>query len=88
MKVVKFMTSPAGRGLRIVVGIVVMSLGLLVIGGTVGTITALVGIVPIAGGVLDFCIISAVLGYGLSGAGARGKNAGKSGHTSPPQAAV
>ena len=73
MKFVKLMTSPFGRGLRIVLGSVVIAMGLFVIGGTLGTIMALIGMVPLAGGVLDFCIISALLGYGFNGAKARAK---------------
>lgn len=73
MKIVQFMTSPLGRGLRIVLGSVVIAMGLLVVGGTLGTIMAIVGIVPLAGGVLDYCIISALLGYGFSGQQARAK---------------
>ena len=77
MNIVKLMTSPFGRGLRILLGLVVIVVGLSIVGGTLGTILALVGIVPIAGGVLDFCIISAVLGYGFKGSEARAKLAGK-----------
>lgn len=79
MKIVKFMTSPFGRGLRVLLGVVVMAAGLFVVGGTLGTILALIGMVPLAGGVLDFCILSAILGYGLSGPAARAKLAAKSG---------
>ena len=49
MKIVQFMTSPLGRGLRIVLGSVVIAMGLFVVGGTLGTIMAIVGIVPLAG---------------------------------------
>lgn len=73
MKIVKFMTSPFGRGLRVLLGLVVMAAGLFVVGGTLGTIMAIIGMVPLAGGVLDFCVLSAALGYGFSGQQARAK---------------
>ncbi len=88
MKIVRLMTSPLGRGLRIVLGIVVIAAGLFAVGGTLGVIMALVGLVPMAGGVLDFCIISAVLGYGFKGANARTKLAGEPGHRPPPETAT
>ncbi len=78
MKIVKLMTSPFGRGLRIVLGFIPILAGLFVIGGTLGTIVALIGMIPIAGGLLDFCIISAILGYGFNGSEARARLAGKS----------
>ena len=45
------MTSNAGRMVRIVLGLVIMSVGLLVVQGTIGTIMAVVGLVPLSGGV-------------------------------------
>lgn len=77
MQFVKFMTSSAGRAARVVLGLVIMALGLLVVQGTVGTIMAIVALVPIAGGIFDFCVIGAVLGYPFKGAGARAQLAGK-----------
>ena len=77
MQFVKFMTSGAGRAARVVLGLVIMALGLLVVQGTVGTIMAIVALVPIAGGIFDFCVIGAVLGYPFKGAEARAQLASK-----------
>ncbi|MCE9646416.1 MAG: DUF2892 domain-containing protein [Chloroflexi bacterium] len=73
MKFVEFMTSGMGRGVRVVLGLVIMSLGLLVVQGTVGTIMAVVGLVPFSGGVFDFCLIGFAMGYPLKGMDARKK---------------
>lgn len=55
MNFIKFMTSGTGRAARVVLGLVIMSVGLFVVHGTLGTILAIVALVPISGGVFDFC---------------------------------
>lgn len=77
MKFVKFMTSGMGRGARIVLGLIILSVGLLVVQGTPGLIMAVVALVPIAGGVFDYCLVGAALGYPFWGAEARKKLAGQ-----------
>jgi hypothetical protein len=77
MKIVKFMTSGMGRGARIVLGLVILSVGLLVVQGTPGLIMAVVALVPLAGGVFDYCLVGAALGYPFWGAEARKKLAGQ-----------
>ena len=77
MQFVKFMTSGMGRGARTVLGLVIMSVGLFVAQRTVGTILAVVRLVPLSGGVFDFCLIGFALGYPLKGVEARKKLAGK-----------
>ncbi len=67
MPLIKFMASPIGRGARIVLGLVLIVLGLAVIGGQGGLILAIIGIVPIAMGALDLCILAPVCGYPLHG---------------------
>lgn len=71
MTFVKFMTSPQGRMMRVIMGIVLMSVGLLLVKDTLGIILALLAIVPIAGGLLDFCVAGLALGYPFSGKNAR-----------------
>lgn len=71
MAFVTFMTGNTGRMLRIVAGIVLMTVGVLVVKDTLGTVLAVVALIPLAGGVLDFCIVGAVLGYPFRGAVAR-----------------
>lgn len=77
MQIVKFMTSGMGRAARIALGIVIMLVGLLVVQGTIGTLMAVVALIPIAGGLFDFCLLGFALGYPLNGAEARKKLAGK-----------
>ncbi len=71
MTFVTFMTSNRGRMMRVVVGIVLVSIGSFVVKDTLGTVLALIGLVPIAGGVLDFCVAGVMMGYPFSGAKAR-----------------
>ena len=71
MTFVTFMTSNQGRMMRVIAGIVLMSIGLFVIKDTLGTILALIALVPIAGGVLDFCVAGVLMGYPFRGAKAR-----------------
>jgi hypothetical protein len=77
MQFVKFMTSNAGRMARIVLGLVIMSVGLFAVQGTLGTILAVVALAPISGGIFDFCLVGFAMGYPLKGAEARKKLAGK-----------
>ena len=76
MAFVKFMTSGMGRVARILLGLVILSVGLSVVKGVPGTILALVALIPISGGLFDFCLIGFTLGYPLQGAAARKKLAG------------
>lgn len=77
MQFVKFMTSSAGRVARIILGIAVIALGQLVVQGTIGTVMSVVGLIPIAGGLLDFCLIGKALGYPFKGSETRAQLAGK-----------
>lgn len=62
MALVDFMASSMGRWLRIVVGIALILIGLLVLEGTGGVVVAIIGLVPLAAGVFDFCILAPLLG--------------------------
>jgi hypothetical protein len=76
MQFVKFMTSPMGRVARIILGAVILIVGQLVVKGVAGNIMSVVGLVPMSGGLFDFCLIGYALGYPLSGTQARKKLAG------------
>jgi uncharacterized membrane protein len=58
----KFMSSMAGRLLRIVAGIALILVGLLVVQGTGGIILAVVGAVVFAAGAFNFCIFAPIFG--------------------------
>jgi len=65
MAFAEFMGSPLGRGLRVVFGGLLIYVGLNVIQGVAGTVIALLGIVPIATGLLNICILGPLLGAPL-----------------------
>jgi len=68
MPLIKFMASTLGRATRVVLGLALIVLGLAVVGGPGGLILAIVGIVPIAAGVLDICLLAPAFGAPLHGA--------------------
>ena len=65
---VAFMASTAGRAVRILAGIALIAWGVLGLGGTTGIIVAIVGVLPLAAGVFDFCVFAPLFGCPLSGA--------------------
>jgi hypothetical protein len=69
----KFMSSGLGRGLRIIVGLALIVIGLFSIGGTGGIILAVVGAVPLVAGAVDVCLFAPLFGGPLKGAEARAK---------------
>ena len=58
----KFMSAWTGRITRIVAGIALILIGLLAVGGTGGTILAVVGLVPLIAGVFNFCVFAPLFG--------------------------
>ncbi len=65
----QFMSSNAGRGLRIVAGLALIALGL----ATSSIVWVVVGLVPLAAGMLDVCLFAPLFGAPLRGAEVRGK---------------
>ncbi len=66
MAFARFMSEPAGRIIRVVAGLVLVGLGFL-IGGTTGVVVGLVGLVPIAAGAFNFCLVGPLVGGYFSG---------------------
>ena len=62
-----FMSSPLGRVLRVVFGGLLIYVGLNVVQGVGGTVIALLGIVPIAAGLVNLCILGPLLGAPVRG---------------------
>jgi hypothetical protein len=58
----RFMSSLAGRLLRIVAGIAIIVVGVAVVHGTVGIILAIIGLVVLAAGLFNFCIFAPLFG--------------------------
>ncbi len=74
MKFIAFMASSSGRVLRAVAGLILIGVGvyLATVGvTTLGIILAVVGLVPLAAGVFDFCILAPLFGYPLQGTAVR-----------------
>lgn len=64
-----FMASPTGRIARIVAGVVLIVLGF-VVGGAAGWILGIVGLVPIAAGAANMCLLAPILGAPFKGSDA------------------
>lgn len=58
----QFMTSTAGRVLRAGAGLGLVAGGLLAIGGVAGGVLAAVGLIPLAAGFFDICLLGPPLG--------------------------
>ncbi len=68
---VSFMSSNAGRILRIAAGLALILWGWLGLGGMVGVIVGLIGLLPLAAGVFDFCAFAPLFGDPLRGSKVR-----------------
>ncbi len=65
---VKFMASNNGRITRIVLGIILVAVGFFVVEDlTTGILLMVVGLIPLAAGVFDFCLLAPLFGAPLSG---------------------
>jgi hypothetical protein len=62
MKFVEFMPTPLGRGLRVVLGAVLIYVGLAVVQGVGGTILAVAGLLPIVTGIMNLCLLAPLFG--------------------------
>jgi hypothetical protein len=65
--IISLLVSPLGRLARIGAGIALIAVGLVAIGGTSGTLVALVGVVPLLAGILDVCVFAPLFGCSFSG---------------------
>jgi Protein of unknown function (DUF2892) len=64
---VSFMASPAGRIVRIVAGLALIVWGLLGLTGTTAIAVVVIGLVPFAAGLFDFCVFAPLFRAPLSG---------------------
>ncbi|HMB23389.1 MAG: DUF2892 domain-containing protein [Chloroflexota bacterium] len=64
---VKFMAATAGRITRIVTGLALVLWGWMGLGGATGLVITIVGLVPLAAGLFDFCVFAPLFGAPLSG---------------------
>lgn len=63
----RFLNTPAGRMLRLIVGIGFLVVGYIYRDHTLGVISMVWGLLPLSAGVFDICYVSAALGGPLSG---------------------
>ena len=66
LRFTRFMAHPTGRLLRIVAGGALIAGGF-ALGGTGGIVLAIVGLVPLAAGMFNFCVIAPLLGTPFKG---------------------
>jgi hypothetical protein len=64
---VNFMISPVGRASRIAGGAVLVVVGLTAVGGAAGIVIAAIGLVAIAAGALNLCLIGPLFGADIWG---------------------
>jgi hypothetical protein len=69
-----FMASSTGRIVRVVAGLILVVWGSFGLGGTTGMGAALIGLVPLAAGIFDFCVFAPLFGAPLSGPKIRAGN--------------
>ncbi len=65
--VISFLASGNGRIVRVVAGLALIVWGLFGLHSLVGTIVAIVGVVPFVAGLFDFCVFAPLFGQPLSG---------------------
>ena len=63
----RFIANPAGRLVRSVAGIILIVVGLAWIHGAGGWILAVIGLVPLAAGVFDWCVFAPLFGLPFVG---------------------
>jgi hypothetical protein len=63
----RFINAPAGRIVRIVVGIILIIWGYTIAGTALGIVLMIVGLFPLVAGVFDLCLVSALLGGPIKG---------------------
>lgn len=66
MTFAKFMSEPIGRIVRGVFGFALILVGF-VIGGTWGLVVGIIGLVPLAAGIFNFCLVGPLVGGYFSG---------------------
>jgi hypothetical protein len=61
MTFARFTAQPIGRAVRIIAGLVIVGLGIGIVGGTVGWLVAITGLVPLAAGSANVCLIAPLI---------------------------
>jgi hypothetical protein len=66
MSFVTFMSSTAGRAIRVIAGAAIIAAGI-ASGGTSGVIIAVIGVVPLAAGAGNVCLFAPLFGAHFAG---------------------
>lgn len=61
MAFARFMATPAGRILRIVIGIIIIWIGVMM-DKPAGYVLEVIGLIPIVAGVMNWCLIAPLIG--------------------------
>lgn len=68
MALAQFLASPTGRIVRIIAGLILVALGFWVAESTLWQwVLIIVGLIPIAAGLFDFCLLAPLFGGPFSG---------------------
>jgi hypothetical protein len=70
-RAVAAIATPLGRGVRVLLGLILIATGLAFMPQPLGLIVAMVGLVPVAAGFLNWCLVGPLLGAPLRGGAAR-----------------
>ncbi len=68
-----FMAGTTGRVIRAVAGLVLIAIGLLM-GSTTGYVIAAIGLLPLAAGAFDFCLVAPLAGLPFKGKDVRNQS--------------
>jgi hypothetical protein len=63
----KFLASNAGRWTRVIAGLILIGVGIWAVQGVWGWVLIIVGLVPLAAGVFDFCDFAPLFGLPFMG---------------------
>lgn len=66
MELARFMATPAGRGIRILFGLILIWFGV-AMDKPAGYVLEALGLIPIIAGVLNLCLLASLLGAPLRG---------------------
>ncbi|MGD8473384.1 MAG: DUF2892 domain-containing protein [Anaerolineae bacterium] len=63
----EFLASSAGRIVRAVLGLILIALGIWAVSGAWGWVLIVIGLVPLAAGLFDFCLFAPLFGLPFVG---------------------
>lgn len=67
MQFARFMATPAGRIIRIVLGIAIIWVGLAFVDKPLGYVLEFIGLAPLIAGIMNICLVGPLIGAPLKG---------------------